>query len=543
LKLQVTRYMLCHIHMVSSPAWIFYSSPRHLDLAAALQALSEMTWTVSQHADEIHAGDRVYLWESGTTPGIVAVAEVIEATSAREEAAATRRFWRAPAEHAEVAPRVRLRIAQVLPAKLARAAIVRDPRLADLALVKTPRGASVALTDDQQQALDELMVPPPFAEPAELCASFARALRRAGLSFGEDHDWLVRCFLSSVLAKPFVILTGLSGSGKTQLGLKLGQWLGDGRYRIVAVRPDWTAPDALLGYEDVMLPVEGDRRAWHVPDTLELILRAARDPAHPYLLLLDEMNLAHVERYFADVLSGLESREPVIPNLARDATGYWRVPPGEPSRIALPRNLIVIGTVNVDESTHAFSPKVLDRANLVEFRVPSDALPLDPALLARPVRCAPASAREVASVLRICLDDAWPTGAPSSIATVAGYVRNVHGGLLAHGREFGHRTYYEGLRLAALLDASGIGDANAALDVVLLQKVLPRFHGAGRDAEPALRSLGAYAFEKHAMIGAAVDFDVLAVPAGKPALLPRSFAKVVRLMRGLHASRGAGFLG
>ena len=170
----------------------------------------------------------------------------------------------------------------------------------------------------------------------------------------------------SLATKRLVLLTGLSGSGKTRLALAFGQWLGRDRYKIVAVRPDWTGPDALLGYENQLSLARDDGYAWVVPETLRFMLRAAKDPSHPYLLLLDEMNLAHVERYFADVLSGIESGEDILPNLV-ETNGEWRS--ATKDRLPLPDNLFVVGTVNIDETTYMFSPKVLDRANTLEFRV------------------------------------------------------------------------------------------------------------------------------------------------------------------------------
>ena len=81
-------------------------------------------------------------------------------------------------------------------------------------------------------------------------------------------------------------------------------------------------------------------------------------------MILDEMNLAHVERYFSDYLSAAESREPVLPNLVVESSsgcsGESR--PGAPALLPIPRNLWVVGTVNIDETTYMFSPKVLDRA-------------------------------------------------------------------------------------------------------------------------------------------------------------------------------------
>ena len=86
----------------------------------------------------------------------------------------------------------------------------------------------------------------------------------------------------------------------------------------------------------------------------ELIKNAEDDSENPYFLILDEMNLSHVERYFADFLSAIESGEE-IPLY------------GNNDKLTLPDNLFIIGTVNVDETTYMFSPKVLDRANTIEF--------------------------------------------------------------------------------------------------------------------------------------------------------------------------------
>ena len=145
---------------------------------------------------------------------------------------------------------------------------------------------------------------------------------------------------------------------------------------MVPVRPDWTGPEFLFGYPDGLAERVDDRVVWAVPETLEFLLRAHQDASSPYVLVLDEMNLAHVERYFADFLSGIESREPVMPNLSlRD--GRWTEPEAG-GRLPLPSNVIVIGTVNVDETTYMFSPKVLDRAFVHEFRVADG--DLDPGL-------------------------------------------------------------------------------------------------------------------------------------------------------------------
>ncbi len=138
---------------------------------------------------------------------------------------------------------------------------------------------------------------------------------------------------------------------------------------------------------------------WFVPEAFEFVLRAADDPEYPYLLILDEMNLAHVERYFSDFLSGVESRRPVLPDLSFDQpSNQWVLRDAEARRLPLPRNLFfVVGTVNVDETTYMFSPKVLDRAfTFFEFRVTSDQLDAD---LRRPIAAAAGGRPASASVV------------------------------------------------------------------------------------------------------------------------------------------------
>src|SRR5699024_5704916 len=103
----------------------------------------------------------------------------------------------------------------------------------------------------------------------------------------------------------------------------------------------------------------------------KLLIDANENKNKPYFLVLDEMNLSIVERYFADFLSAMESGEKIPLHSFEKATcqnGKINIP----SYISIPKNLYIIGTVNIDETTHMFSPKVLDRANTIEFRITKD---------------------------------------------------------------------------------------------------------------------------------------------------------------------------
>ncbi len=123
------------------------------------------------------------------------------------------------------------------------------------------------------------------------------------------------------------------------------------KYKIVPVGANWTENRHVLGFYNV---ITGE---YNETPSYSLIKDAQKDIYSPYFLILDEMNLSHVERYFADFLSAIESSQP-IPLYSNDDENY---------ELAIPDNLLIIGTVNVDETTYMFSPKVLDRANTIEF--------------------------------------------------------------------------------------------------------------------------------------------------------------------------------
>jgi 5-methylcytosine-specific restriction endonuclease McrBC GTP-binding regulatory subunit McrB len=340
--------------------------------------------------------------------------------------------------------------------------------------------------------------------------------------------------IAALVTKPFAIFTGMSGSGKTQLALRLGEWFGSGpsgrRFLPVAVRPDWTGPEALFGYEDALRAAVDGKAAWFVPSTLSFLLAAADEPDMPYLLLLDEMNLSHVERYFSDFLSGLETRDAVLPNLTRGTDGEWRVQIASERLIPIPRNVFVIGTVNVDETTYQFSPKVLDRASTFEMRTRTSELSED---LVRPTAIAPAEVSYLRALVDLVLDDTWQVKNPTK-ASVADALRELHARLTETDDEFGHRVFYEGLRMSAALGQLGVSGRDAVLDHLVLLKILPKVHGSRRRVEPVLRRLAAFALDPDG----SKDFDE-ADP--RPPALPMTMSKVRRMLRAVEINQFVSF--
>jgi 5-methylcytosine-specific restriction protein B len=252
----------------------------------------------------------------------------------------------------------------------------------------------------------------------------------------------------------------------------------------VSVGADWTSNENLLGYPDALKD-----RSYRKPDNgaLDLILRAKDDPDQPYFLILDEMNLSHVERYFADFLSAMESGEPLH---LHDETGAdWD---GVPAKLQIPDNLFVIGTVNVDETTYMFSPKVLDRANVLEFRVSKDEMgaflknPVKPDLAAIAGQGAQYAKAFVAEARQknVALDE-------DLRGKVSAVLLEFFPQLQEAGAEFGYRTAHEICRFVHFhRKLSGEDwEFNAAMDAAIMQKLLPKLHGSKKKLGPVLEKL------------------------------------------------------
>ena len=170
-------------------------------------------------------------------------------------------------------------------------------------------------------------------------------------------DNLIENFYLSLKSKPFTILAGTSGTGKTRLVKLFAEAIGadeaNGRYKMVSVRPDWSDGSDLFGHTDL----NGKFIDGPVCSAFEA---AMKEPDKPVFLCLDEMNLARVEYYLSDFLSVIESR---------DRGDDGRITTSEIAQYesGIPDNLYLVGTVNMDETTFPFSKKVLDRANTIEF--------------------------------------------------------------------------------------------------------------------------------------------------------------------------------
>ena len=308
---------------------------------------------------------------------------------------------------------------------------------------------------------------------------------------------LIKRFAFSLMAKRFLILSGLAGSGKTQLALAFAQAIVEDKEKqmcVVSVGADWTNREPLLGYPNALKSGEYVKPENGV---LDLLIEANKpqNANKPFFLILDEMNISYVERYFADFLSAMESHEAIA--LWKECNnGIESCECNVPERIELPDNLFIIGTINVDETTYMFSPKVLDRANVIEFKISIDEMTefLDGI---RQVDCSSICCKAAemgADFVRLANCKEFENEQATTDTLKAFFTE-----LKSVNAEFGYRSATEIFRFISQAhkndDTAEKMSKEEVLDAAILQKLLPKLHGSRKKLEPALKGLWKLCFD------------------------------------------------
>lgn len=308
-------------------------------------------------------------------------------------------------------------------------------------------------------------------------------------------------YITSLLAKPFVILTGNSGTGKSRIAKRFAEYLektsdyNEKNWLLVPVGADWTDNTKILGYFN---PLANEGKGEYVrTNILRFIENANRieNRKIPYFLILDEMNLSHVERYFSDFLSHMET-----PDTPFELDGYE-------GKIDYPENLFVVGTVNIDETTYMFSPKVLDRANVIEFKPQKDEVMRLFSDVGVNSKVAPANDGSAEAFLRLSkeirtgkleIDDEGnhyyedEDNTKSNIEYVETVFSDIYGIVEKNDFEFAFRTVKEirqYISAAYELAENNEFKLNQAIDEQLVQKVLPKIHGNKKEIGQLLDNL------------------------------------------------------
>ncbi|MFK4320464.1 MoxR-like ATPase/uncharacterized protein YsxB (DUF464 family) [Bacillus sp. RC145] len=287
-------------------------------------------------------------------------------------------------------------------------------------------------------------------------------------------------FFLSLKTKPFVILSGISGTGKTKIVQWFAESLGateeNGQFTLIPVRPDWSDSSDLLGY--VNLQGEFQERP-----LIKVLENADANPNRPYFVVLDEMNLARVEYYFSDFLSVIESRKwkdgkiitsPVLPESITN------------KHITIPSNVYIIGTVNMDETTHPLSKKVLDRANTIEFNTVNldyfnflmDIEEKEPEIVSN------SSLATEYLHLKECFKEN-----EDLVRNISTILIEVNKTLESVGAQVGYRIRDEICFYVAYNEKGKLLSFDEALDYQIYQKILPRLAGSDGRTEEVLKQL------------------------------------------------------
>jgi len=319
-------------------------------------------------------------------------------------------------------------------------------------------------------------------------STFQSDLHSSNLIFSQK---LITRYIASLATKPFVLLSGLSGSGKTKLAQAFAMWIceNESQYKIVPVGADWTNREPLLGYVNAL-----DNKEYILPENgaLELLIEANKpeNKEKPYFLILDEMNLSHVERYFADFLSVMESKDKF--KLHSDKNNEKS---GVPYELGWPKNLFVVGTVNIDETTYMFSPKVLDRANVIEFRVTEkeigDFLDVENKEIDMKILKGQGSNMSV-DFLRLLNNSLNIQKNVDLNKTLTEFFKE----LQKVGAEFGYRTAMEINKLFYKLSEIDKNiNVDEKIDIAIMQKLLPKLHGSRSRLTPILKTLATLCYK------------------------------------------------
>lgn len=303
------------------------------------------------------------------------------------------------------------------------------------------------------------------------------------------EPWQVAAFITAVRTKPFIILAGISGTGKTKLPRLVAEAT-SAECLTVPVRPDWSDSSDLLGYERL----DG---SFNPGALLQCAKRAQEAPEKQFFFVLDEMNIARVEYYLAEVLSQIEERRPddagrvasnpLMPHIQADDGEGW----GE---VRLPDNLCIVGSVNMDETTYGFSKKVLDRAFVIEFSTVDLSAIGEVTEDQTPESWASDDWRPAATALA-----SHPSRNTADVQQMIETLTRVNEILKEGQLQFGYRVRDEIVMfcLAAqqCLDSFTTADTGTVdtLDLAIAMKVLPRIQGGGVTVRRILEGLEAWA--------------------------------------------------
>lgn len=408
----------------------------------------------------------------------------------------------------------------------------RDAQLSKWEQTNHAQEAKLAKWEQDIQNLQDILLPTTTtkkapAKPApiyrfrteeELVKHISGFVQDSGFYYDQ---WVLENFYTCLKTNYLVILSGISGAGKSKLPEVFARAIG-GEFELVPVRPDWNDDRDLLGYFDA--------RGLRYQSTrfIEFLIKASKDPDRLYIICLDEMNLAPVEYYFAQLLSVLEKGDPrlkppdetlteleverleeralikmlELQDERSEVTGVAREALDREIRrlsqsledleryreIPISPNVRFVGTVNVDHTTHGFSDKVLDRANVIQF----ERVDLSVKLSSK----TPPETKMLgfSQFSQWCNKKSLQDTQLATIDEFASHVRRINFILEPAGVNIGFRVLQDIRRYMHLVIQGGsFDDPRDAFDFQIKQRILPKIRGMqSRELKESLADLAKF---------------------------------------------------
>jgi hypothetical protein len=380
---------------------------------------------------------------------------------------------------------------------------------------------------------NNISLKPMKISPKELIDYVDKFIKSKGFRYKYEE---IANFYLSIRTKPFAILAGISGTGKTQLPRKFAAALGfdENQLRQIPVRPDWTDSSDLLGYT----ALDGN---FIQKELTMAVLEANKYPEKPFFFILDEMNLARVEHYFSDYLSVIETRVRTNGKIETDRLLSNEMLKNakdvvELIKLGIPDNLYMIGTVNMDETTHTFSRKVLDRANTIEMndidldwiKVPDKSID---------------SLKNISNDLfrtEFIESKELTDSDKESIDKEIELLKEINKILTKADLQFGYRVRDEIAFYLILNKKYKLIDDISAIDFQLTQKVLPRIHGSSERVQSLLiemlNLLEGKSFKTNSEIA-----DIVSAMEKDKLKYPRASKKIVFMLKRFDDDRFTSF--
>jgi MoxR-like ATPase len=325
-------------------SWVFQANPAIFDIDRAVSEEKELTWVVRQYRTRVRKGDRVYLWRSGSEGGVIATATVLTDPEEMPGIAGSP-YLRATESLSESEPRVNLRIDRVLGTPVKRTELLEHPVLQDLGVLAFANATNFEVMADQDAALRELIEAEATLEIPEVRPALAAELHLPPSMLGT--------ILEMLLEKRQLIFYGPPGTGKTWVALQLAQEITreGGRFDVVQFHPSYSYEDFVGGFRPNEDDSQNGLRYSRVDGPLrKMAAAAAKDRAHPYVLVIDEINRGNIPKIFGELLFLLEYRHRAV------SLQYW---PEQP--FSLPENLFLIATMNTADRSIALVDAALRR--------------------------------------------------------------------------------------------------------------------------------------------------------------------------------------